>query len=86
MVRVNKVPLTHRQASYRPTRVNRSKTHFPAFVRVVRLQVANVPVRNWSTAGVQVSPKLSADQLCKTGEHCHFAMCKAWQANREACL
>ena len=53
------MPLTHRQASNRPTGINRSKTHFPVFVCAFRLQVANVPVRNCSNAGVQASPKLS---------------------------
>jgi len=57
--RLIKVPLTHRQASDRPTGINRSKTHFPVLVWAVRLQVANVPVRNRCTAGVQVPPKLS---------------------------
>ena len=59
MARLIKVPLTHRQASDGPAGINRSKTHFPVFVCAVRLQVANVPVRNRCTAGVQVSPKLS---------------------------
>jgi len=61
MVRSIKVPLTHRQASNRPTGINRSKTHFPVFVCTVRIQVANVPVRNCRTVGVQVSPKLSTE-------------------------
>ena len=59
MARLIKVLLTHRQASDRLTGINRSKTRFPVFVCAVRLQVANVPVRNRCTAGVQVPPKLS---------------------------
>jgi hypothetical protein len=32
---------------------------FPALAHAVRIRVANVPVRNRRTAGVQTSPKLS---------------------------